>query len=279
MKPVGCRKRITLGIDTPKRLSSSFGASNEVRFEAVNVIGGLVGLPAQVPGPQYQRIVPPEKADQRLAAFAMSVAIIRRCIETGDTARGRVSNPPYPATFAGFTMWAETLTAWRKEMLKRNVGYAIGNSHGYETVYCVQLGVAFTVMAADINTGIRGKRDPRSVRDKGTVTAKRVNRNREVSAQAGTPGVQGVLIPLPTDKNLPPDETCDLWFLLVHPTRDEIRIELSRPIMMEGGLVVSYSERILLPPVPISGAVAPIAPDNGEDDDDGGSQLVGRQGS
>ena len=238
-----------------------------------------MALPASAGAPQHRRIVPPEQADQRLAAFGMSVAIIRRSIETGDTARGRVKNPLYPAIFAGVTMWAETLTAWRKEMLKRNVGYAIGNSRGYETVYCSQRGVAFTVVAGDGNTGILGKRDPRPVRDKGIVTVERVDRNREVSAKAGTPGVQGVLIELPAEKNLTADEACDIWFLLVHPTKTEIRIELSRPILMEGGLVVGYSERILLPPVPISGAVAPIAPDNGEDDSDGGGQLVGRQGS
>lgn len=238
-----------------------------------------MGVPAGAPVPQYQRIVPPEKAEQRLKAFAMSVAIVRRCIETGDTARLRVKNPPYPATYGGYTMWAETLTEWRRQMLKRRVGYAIGSTHGYETLYCAQFGAAFTVVAGDANTGIMGKRDPRPVRGRGPVTVKRVGRNREASAKAGTPGVQGVLIGLPADPGLTIDEACDIWFLLVHPTRDEVRIELSRPILMEGGLVTGYSERILLPPVPISGAVAPMVPDSGEDDGDDGGQLVGRQGS
>lgn len=87
--------------------------------------------------------------------------------------------------------------------------------------------------------------------------------------------VQGVLIPLPA-KDLPADEACETWFLIVRPTKTEIRIELSRPIFMESGVVSGYSERILLPPVPISGAVAPIAPDTGEDDGDGGDELVSR---
>jgi hypothetical protein len=107
-------------------------------------------------------------------------------------------------------------------------------------------------------------------REKGVTTVERVTRNREASV--GT-YVQDALIPLPPT-DLPPDEACETWFLIVHPTRKEIRLELSRPILMDGGIVNGYDARILLPPMPISGAIAPLTPDNGEDDSDGGDDLV-----
>ncbi len=220
-----------------------------------------------------QRIVPPEKADARLKDFGMSVAVIRQSIETGDTARRRVMFPHFPAIFAGITMWAETLAAWRLAMLKRQLNYEIGKTRGYETIYCVGLGVAFAVVAGDSYTGYAGRRDPRLTREKGTVTIERVARNRTASPNVM---VQGALIPLPT-KELPPDEACETWFLIVHPRASEIRIELSRPILMDGGIVNGYSERILLAPVPIAGAVAPIAPDDdGGDDSDDGERLASR---
>jgi hypothetical protein len=230
---------------------------------------------AAAPSPQYRRIVPPEEADQRLADFGMTVAIIRQSIEDGDSARRQVMQPVYPSTFPGVTMWADTLASWRKQMLKRQDGYEIGKTRGYETIYSMKRGVAFAVVAGDCYTGIDGARDPRPTREKGVTTTERVGRNREASAVDGTPGVQGVLIELPK-KELPPDEACETWFLLIHPTEDEVRIELSRPVLMQGGLVVGYSERILLSPVPISGAVAPIAPGDGEDGGSGGEQLVRR---
>ena len=169
-------------------------------------------------------------------------------------------------------MWAETLAAWRRQMLKRRVKYEIGKTRGYETIYSVERGVAFAVVAGDSLTGISGLRDPRLKREKGVVTSERVDRNRKASVLLG---IQEALIPPPPEE-LPPDEACETWFLIVRPTKTEIRLELSRPILMNGGVVSGYDERILLPPIPISGAIAPLAPDDGEDDSDDGDELVGR---
>lgn len=229
------------------------------------------------PSLPYRRIVLPDDADERLSDFGMTVEIIHRSIGSGDSARRRVMQPVYPSTYPGVTMWAATLASWRKEMLKRQDDYEIGKTRGYETIYCVKRKAAFAVVSGDSYTGIEGPRDPRPTRQKGITTTERVGRNKEASAVAGTPGVQGVLIELPP-KKLPPDEACETWFLLVHPAENEVRIEISRPVLMQGGLVIGYSERILLPPVPISGAVAPIAPGDGEDDNNGGEQLVRRPG-
>jgi hypothetical protein len=227
--------------------------------------------PAPIPWSPQRRIVPAHAAAARVKAFGMTPEIIRRSIEVGDTARRRVTQPLYPKTYPGVTMWAETLSAWRRQMLKRRSGYEIGRSNGYETLYSVDRGVAFTVVAGDSYTGIHGLRDPRLKRPKGVVTVRRVAVNRQKSILMG---VQLALIPAP-DKKLAPDEACDTWFLIVRPTESQIRLELSKPVIIDSDHIVSgYDERILFHPVPISGAVEPIDPDDLGDDD--GDDLVGR---
>ena len=223
-----------------------------------------------VPSSPRRRIVPPEGAAARLMDFGMTVEIISNSIEAGDSARRRVTQPRFPRTFPGVTMWAETLSEWRRQMLKRRNGYEIGRSHGYETLYSVERGVAFTVVAGDAYTGIDGLRDPKLKRPKGVITTQRVALNRQKSTLWG---VQLALIPPPV-KKLPPDEACDTWLLVVHPTESEIRMELSKPITIDKEKIVSgYDERILFAALPISGAVDMIEPD--DLDDDGGDDLVG----
>jgi hypothetical protein len=67
-------------------------------------------------------------------------------------------------------------------------------------------------------------------------------------------------------------------FLIVYAAKDEVRIELALPVELDGDSVVSdYRERILLPPVPISGALTPMTSEGeGDDDNNGGSPLVRR---
>lgn len=221
-----------------------------------------------------RRVVRPEDAEERLQAFGMTVEMIHRIISVGDSARRRVMLPVYPATYPGTVMWAETLAAWRRELRKRSREYDIGRSRGYETVFSAERQVAFTVVAGDFLTGIDGARAPRLTRPKGVVTKERVDRNREAAIGL----VQLALIPAEDDKKPPADELCDTWFLIVYAAKNEVRIELSLPVELDGDSVVSdYHERILLPPVPISGAITPMTPeDEGDDDSNGGSPLVSR---
>jgi hypothetical protein len=225
------------------------------------------------PAPPQRRVILPEDGEERLRVFGMTLEMIHRSISVGDSARRRVMLPIYPATFPGTTMWAETLAEWRRQLRKRSKEYNIGRSRGYETVYSAERQVAFTVVAGDSFTGIDGARAPRLTRPKGVVTKERVDRNRE----AATGQVQLTLIPEQDDKKPPADELCDTWFLIVYAAKNEMRIELSLPIELDGDSVVSdYYERILLLPVPISGTIAPMTPEDEGDDGDGGSPLVSR---
>lgn len=218
--------------------------------------------------PAGRRVTPPSEAPVHLAKLGLSVEIIHRAIEKGDSARRRVHRPVYPVAYPSITMWAETLAALRRELLKVRQNWRIGKTGNYETVYSNELKVAFAVVGGDKYTGIEGERDPKLRRKKGQKTKERIDRNAQF--------IQMALIPDPriTVEELPDDEACETWFIVVRADKDQVYIEVSRPIEMENGDVDDWSPRHLVEPKKISGAVAPLELD--EDDDDG-DNLVGRQ--
>ena len=201
--------------------------------------------------------------------FGLTVEMLHRSIEAGDNKRNQVSQEYYPLTYRGVVMWAETLAELRRQLLKISDGYEIGRTANYETIYCVKRNVALAVVAGDSMVGTKGSRDPRLTRKRGIKTTERVTRNARYIYQ------QGELFPLPKNKEIPEDETCLTWFLMVRPTSKEVRLELSWPLSIDDdGLVGGWQKRILLPPVAISGATAPVNPDDYLDD--GNDNIVSR---
>ncbi|MFD7122033.1 hypothetical protein ACFWAA_34090 [Streptomyces sp. NPDC059922] len=215
------------------------------------------------------KIVRSHEADVRLSEMGLSVANVRTSVTTGDDARRRVSVKFYPRNFPGVTMWAETLASLRRELLKTRQGWRIGQTGNYETVYSAQRNLAFAVVAGDKYTGIEGSRDPRLTRRRGPKTKERIERNAAYEQLA-------LKLDLPLlAEEIPADEACSTWFLVVYADEDYIRMEVSLPVdIRKDGLVGEWVERIIVDPVPSSGAVAPIEPD--EDSDDDGEPLVTR---
>lgn len=228
------------------------------------------------PKPHPSSVVSLEDAPARLAELGLTVQMLQRSIEVGDSKKQMVAHPVFPKTYPGVVMWAETLAELRRQLLKRRVGWAIGETQNYATVYAEDSGIAVAVVAGDGGVG-RENLHPRPTRKKGKKTRQRIHRNaRQLYIQdelalefpAGTP----------EKKELPPDEACQTWFLLINATKKEVRIELSCPLeITEDGIVYGWLERIMLPPVAIAGAVAPMEPDDDDDGYDGGDEpLVGR---
>ena len=219
--------------------------------------------------PRPSRVTDADRAPVRLRNLGLTTEMLQRSIEVGDSKRRLVSQPIYPATYRGVVMWAETLAELRRQLLKIRDGWEIGATENYATVYSVERNIAIAVVAGDAAVG-RRVREPRLTRKKGKKTTQRVERNARLLY------VQEELFSK-AELQLPPDETCTTWFLLVHPTMKEVRIELSCPLSIDSdGYVSGWQERILLPPAEISGAVAPVSPDDDDDDDDGDDELVGR---
>jgi hypothetical protein len=220
--------------------------------------------------PRASQVVVADEAPARLKHFGLTIEMLQRSIEVGDSKRQLVSQPVYPATYRGVAMWAETLAALRRQALKLRDDWEIGATENYATVYSTKRSIAIAVVAGDAGVG-NETRDPRLTRKKGIKTTERVYRNaRQVY-------VQDALFSVP-EVDVPPDEACRTWFLIIHPTKKEVRIELSCPLFIDDdGIVSGWLERILLPPVAVSGAIAPIAPDDDpDDDDDGDGNLVSR---
>ncbi|WP_354641309.1 hypothetical protein [Kitasatospora camelliae] len=226
----------------------------------------MIQQPEQSPA-RRSKVVPPEQADARLAQWGLSVEQIHQSVIAGDDARSRVSSRYYPRNYAGITMWAETLAGLRRQLLKIRRGWRIGSTSNYETVYSIEREVAFAVVSGDTYTGIDGRRDPKLTRKRGPKTKERVRRNAVIGQLAFDLEIPGAR------EELPADEACSTWFLVIHPDEDKVRVELSLPVRVgDDGLVGEWIERILLPPVPVTGAVAPIEPD--EDDDDGDPMVT-----
>lgn len=221
--------------------------------------------------PRPSRVVTAENAPARLRHLGLTAEMLQRSIEVGDSKRLLVSQTVYPATYPGVVMWAETLAALRRQLLKLRDDWEIGSTENYATVYSTKRGIAIAVVAGDAAVGKEDRGDPRLTRKKGKKTAERVYRN------ASQIYIQDSLFPSP-GADLPADEACTTWFLIIHPIKKEVRVELSCPLFMDSeGIVSGWQERIILPPVAVAGAVAPIAPDDDDPDDDGGDgTLVSR---
>ncbi|MET8281881.1 hypothetical protein [Micromonospora sp. NPDC005174] len=220
-------------------------------------------------------VVLAEDADARLRELDLSVETLHASIRVGDTARRRVTGGNYPVTYPGVVMWAETLAALRSK-LPESEGWRIGRSGNYETVYSPSLKIGITVVAGDEDTGQqKPSRGPRLKRSRGPKTSQRVRRNFNPNQLSLDLEALGFTIDV---DRLPEDEDCQTWFLVVHPTDDDVRIEFSLPTDMSGdGNVSEWSERILVEALMVSGVLAPKMP-NEDDDDEGDSNLVRRRG-
>jgi hypothetical protein len=200
--------------------------------------------------------------------MGISVAGLSASIITGDTARRRVSGRHYPRNYPGIAMWAETLAELRRQLIKIRIGWKIGYTGNYETVYSEDFGIAIAVVGGDKYTGRLGSRHPKLTRRRGPMTTRRVNRNRIL-------GQMELGLDIPTIEGIAPDEACRTWFLVIHPGEESVWVELSLPQFIgDDGLVEEWVERILVPAIPVSGAVAPISDIDDEDED--GNDLVTR---
>jgi hypothetical protein len=163
--------------------------------------------------------------------------------------------PVHPKTYPGQVMWAETTAELRTQLLALDGGWKIGSTKNYETTFQAEQRIAIAVLGGDVNTGVIGFRHPKAARGRGPVTSKRIRQN--LLAQYTLP-LEGV-----TDPTEATDEDCNTWFFLINARMDILYSELSLAITIgEDSRIGQWSERILLPEVPMVGAVTPIAPDD-----------------
>ena len=154
-----------------------------------------------------------------------------------------------PRGLAGIIAWGKTVRELRDRLVP--LGWRSSDDRNYATVVNPAETFAIAVAGGDANTGRRDA-DPTTRTDKGPATEDAVKVNRQLSfadIDESFPKFQGEGPGLQT------------WMLLHHADDDagEIRVELSLPAGMTGGLVTEWQERIVLSPVPFSSSSVEIS--------------------
>jgi hypothetical protein len=173
----------------------------------------------------------------RLAELGVTTTDLRDAVTSGYTvASGLTSNHPRLARH--FNIWSETIATLRDS--KTGDGWVNDSDRNYETARHVDGRCQIAVASGTHETGLDGGTGPRTSSKKGAATQDAVANN------------QMTLFPSDVDA-LAPEEAKPPTWLLLHTydhAKQEIRCELSLPMQMEGKTITSWSERVLLEPIP-----------------------------
>lgn len=200
-------------------------------------------------------------ADQRLRQLGLAADIMLGAARAGDLGRQECT-VLHPRQSAGHRMWSDTTAALRGGCMALQAGWRPDRANNFETVVHPDRGIAIAVAGGDEFTGWRGTKDPRVNRKRGPMTIQRVNDNfrgmEPLFALSGPTHVAGA------ERTTP----WTTWFFLIRATPEELWLELSQPIGLDrAGYVSEWTERILLPTLPVQGGVTPL-PDDDDDDEE-----------
>jgi hypothetical protein len=203
----------------------------------------------------------------RLAELGLTADVLGLSVEAGDSKRRQKVSPQFPRNYASIVAWAETLAELRQLLIRLQVGWQINNFANYETVYLPEKRVSIAVAGGSRATGREDLGQLRLARKRGPMTTDRVKKNAADGQLAFDLGKK-FDPPTKARKHEPADAGCLTWFLVIYADTDEVRLELALPFRVgSDGFVSGWIERVLLPPLPISGAVLPVDPTQDDDDD------------
>jgi hypothetical protein len=209
-------------------------------------------------GSEYEVLVDAAAA-ARLADYDLRDDYFLGAQVQGYGRRQRFQVPAYPRTFAGQYMWAETVASLRSQLLDSDHGWQIGSRMNYETVYRTDKKIAIAVVGGDRYTGVAGPVWPRTARARGRITIQRILSNQ--LALFDVPG------PTPAAAARD-DSSCQDWMFLINARDDTLYSELSLADVMTDPRSPHWLTRIILPSIPMEGAITPIEGDGVDGDDD-----------
>ena len=208
--------------------------------------------------PGVRRIYEGTSAAARLQEIGLTVELLSGAASRGDDGRQECTIF-HPLQSKGHRMWSDTTAALREACLGLAAGWKIDRTNNFETVAQSERGIAVAVVGGDEYTGWRGDKDPKVRRKRGPITTQRVRDNYL--------GMEPLfsMKTAPASDDLP--DSWQTWFFLIRATDEALWLELSHPIGLDNsGHVSTWSERIILPKLPVSGGVTPI-PEDGEGED------------
>lgn len=188
----------------------------------------------------------PQDVDARLAELGLDQAILAEALRQANLHWARKTEH-HPRLYRYQIMWGETIAALRDLLAPR--GWRKCDEGNYELTVNAARDLAIVVASGDDGTA-NPHRTPsnRSPKGRHTIDAVAANRQADMFAE---------LLPVSpaAEKNLA------TWVLLHHRGDKKIQAELSRPNEMDDdGMIVSWSERLLLRDIPLDGERISITP-------------------
>lgn len=179
-------------------------------------------------------------ADLRLQQLGLTAAELYECMFTGYSAAATCTDHD-PRSLPGTLAWAKGIGHLRDVLKPR--GWKADRASNYETAMHPTNAHAVAISSGTSQTGIADGPPPRTKTPKGPATSRAVKRNAQLSLGQGT----GVFAGAAAEVD---DEDRETWILLHYFDTDaeEIRLELSSPLTMEGKQITAWRERIILPP-------------------------------
>ncbi|MES1983215.1 MAG: hypothetical protein V4443_12180 [Pseudomonadota bacterium] len=145
----------------------------------------------------------------------------------------------HPKTYPGLSQWAETVRALRDKTAP--FGWASSDENNFPLCIHPSDSFAIAVYTGDKDTGVASG-NPSNRAAKGTNTERAVWSNQkqlylfETLSEVPSAGGKSDRI---------------MWVLLYHVADKEIRYELSLPMVIIGGKIQSWQERLIFPPIPL----------------------------
>ena len=163
-----------------------------------------------------------------------------------------------PLGFRGTIRTGRTMRYLREELVVR--GWRPDNSGNQSSVVSPDGRIAIVCTSGDPATGLLGC-NPKSKYPKGEVTQRRVRKNLQLS----------LFEPIEDESSAVVDDERTTWVMLQHPAGESVRAEISCPSGFdECGRIDEWSERIVLPELPVDTYEAWVP---GSDEEDGGDAL------
>lgn len=193
----------------------------------------------------------PQDVNTRLAELGLDQAILCEALRQAYLHLVRKTGH-HPRLYRHQIMWGETVAALRDLLAPR--GWRKSDEGNYELTVNAAEELAIVVASGDAGTADR-ERTPsnRSPKGRHTVDAVAANRQSDMFAE---------LLPAAPTR----EKSVATWVLLHHRSAEKIQVELSKPNEIDDdGMIVSWSERLLLSDIPLDGerisVTAPQLPD------------------
>lgn len=205
-------------------------------------------------------LIEPWDVNRRLADLGVTSEILIKAVEASQAARAACTENDAP-TFPGLTAWNAAVRSMREDLVLE--GWRRFNDANQPLVVRPDNALALTCTSADWNTGREGIVDPKTNCCKGPRTLEKVELNGWLFAELAQDEAAKV-----EAGNL---RRANTWMLLIHHDKvlGQVRSELSRPVEADpNGIIVGWSERIILPPFEIEPEFNAL-PDDGSGSDGG----------